>query len=222
MTHGWRPAKGMLCNRGGDMWGGQLVVCLLAGSLKVKLHTLWTKLEEYSSIIAWLDSEEKYSGCWVEFILRPTVSRPVRLGIGLLWREDGSVTYSAIADWSGHWRPVTIHCLIWDCVPSSSPPTCRDCGGGILTRLHMGIVDVAVVHNDSILNKLSKTRFRGNAVLSPSIVWFRIWGFLLWLNGFITCYKISLWKHFGVMSANSAWVKYRISVTTGPDSSVIY
>jgi hypothetical protein len=71
---------------------------------------------------------------WVEFILRPTVSRLVRLGIGLsfgahdqifslsffsdncsvvlpigrpLWREDGSVTYSAIADWSGHWGPIT-------------------------------------------------------------------------------------------------------------------
>jgi hypothetical protein len=70
---------------------------------------------------------------WVEFILRPKVSRPVRLGIGSplgpmtrfypypyfsdncfvvlpvgrpLWREDGSVTYSAIADWSGHWGPI--------------------------------------------------------------------------------------------------------------------
>jgi hypothetical protein len=57
-----------------------------------------------------------------------------------LWREDGSVIYSAIADWSGHWGPVTIHYrLIWDYVPSSSPlTTLRDCGGDILTRLHTG------------------------------------------------------------------------------------
>jgi hypothetical protein len=57
-----------------------------------------------------------------------------------LWREDGSVTYSAIADWSGHWEPITIHYrLIWDCVPLSSPLTTRrDYSGGILTRLHTG------------------------------------------------------------------------------------
>jgi hypothetical protein len=57
-----------------------------------------------------------------------------------LWREDGSVTYNAIADWSGHWGPITIHYrLIWDCVPSSSPLMTRwDCGGGILTCLYMG------------------------------------------------------------------------------------
>jgi hypothetical protein len=52
-----------------------------------------------------------------------------------LWREDGSVTYSAIADWSGHWGHYR---LIWDCVPSSSPLTIRrDYGGGILTSLHL-------------------------------------------------------------------------------------
>jgi hypothetical protein len=77
------------------------------------------------------------------------VSRPVRLGIGLpfgsittfypypffsdncfvdlpvgrpLWREDGSVTYSEITDWSGHWGPITTHYrFISDCVPPSSP-----------------------------------------------------------------------------------------------------
>jgi hypothetical protein len=66
------------------------------------------------------------------FVVLP-VGRP-------LWRKDGSVTYSAIADWSGHWGPITIHYrLIWNCVPSSSPLTTRrDYGGGILTRLHMG------------------------------------------------------------------------------------
>jgi hypothetical protein len=41
-----------------------------------------------------------------------------------LWWEEGSVTYTAIADWSGHWGPITIHYrLIWDCVSSSSPLT---------------------------------------------------------------------------------------------------
>jgi hypothetical protein len=57
-----------------------------------------------------------------------------------LWWEDGAVTYSAIADWSGHWGPITTHYrLIWDCVPSLSPLTTRrDYGGGILTRLHTG------------------------------------------------------------------------------------
>jgi hypothetical protein len=66
------------------------------------------------------------------FVVLP-VGRP-------LWREDESVTYSEIADWSDHWGPITIHyCLIWDCVPSSSPLTTRrDYGGGILTRLHTG------------------------------------------------------------------------------------
>jgi hypothetical protein len=65
--------------------------------------------------------------CFVVFL----VGRP-------LWWEDGSVTYSAIADWSGNWGPLTIHYhLIWDWVPSSSPlTTLRDYGGGILTRLH--------------------------------------------------------------------------------------
>jgi hypothetical protein len=58
-----------------------------------------------------------------------------------LWREDGSATYSAITDRSGHWGPITIlYRLIWDCVPSWSPLTTRrDYSGGILTRLHRRI-----------------------------------------------------------------------------------
>jgi hypothetical protein len=57
-----------------------------------------------------------------------------------LWREDGSATYSATTDWSGHWGPITIHYrLVWDCVPFLSPLTTRrDYGGSILTRLHTG------------------------------------------------------------------------------------
>jgi hypothetical protein len=63
------------------------------------------------------------------FVVLP-VGRP-------LWREDESVTYSAIADWPGHWGPITIHYrLIWGCVPSWSPLTTRrDYGGGIVTVL---------------------------------------------------------------------------------------
>jgi hypothetical protein len=55
-----------------------------------------------------------------------------------LWREDWFVAYSAIAYWSVHWWPITIHYRhIWECVPSSSPLTTRrDCGVYILNRLH--------------------------------------------------------------------------------------
>jgi hypothetical protein len=58
-----------------------------------------------------------------------------------IWRKDKSVTYSAIADWSGHLGPITIYYrLIWDCVPSSSPlTTCRNYGGGIITRFLTGL-----------------------------------------------------------------------------------
>jgi hypothetical protein len=65
-----------------------------------------------------------------------------------LWREDGSLTYSAIADWSIHWGPITIHYrLIWECVPSSSPLTTRrDYGGGILTCLHTGSAHAVAVN----------------------------------------------------------------------------
>jgi hypothetical protein len=122
---------------------------------------------------------------WVEFIVRPTVSRSIRFGIALpfgahdhilslsflwwklfvvlpvgrpLWREDGSITYSAVADWSGHWGPITIHyLLIWNCVPSSSPLTSRrDSGGGILTRLHTGcglVIGSTKVLQDVTTNK---------------------------------------------------------------------
>jgi hypothetical protein len=53
-----------------------------------------------------------------------------------LWREDGFVTNSAIADWSGHWEPITIHYrLIWDCVPASSPLTTRRYKNGVMRSL---------------------------------------------------------------------------------------
>jgi hypothetical protein len=62
-----------------------------------------------------------------------------------LWREDGSVSYSVITDWSGHWGPMTIHYrLIWDSVPSSSPLMIRrGYGGGILTCLQTGLADLS-------------------------------------------------------------------------------
>jgi hypothetical protein len=114
-----------------------------------------------------LASEIIYSLFYVELelFLRPTDSRPVRLGIGHpfgtldqilscsfsfrltitwffflrrpLWRENGSVVYSGITPLV----PITIlYCLIWDCVSFLSPLTTRrDYGGGILTRLHTGL-----------------------------------------------------------------------------------
>jgi hypothetical protein len=83
-------------------------------------------------------------GPWPDFYPYPFFSDNcfVVLPVGRhLWREDGIVTYSAIAGWSGHWGPITIHFrLIWDCVPFSSPRTTRrDYGGGIPTRLHTGV-----------------------------------------------------------------------------------
>jgi hypothetical protein len=79
-------------------------------------------------------------GPMTRFYLYPFVSENCFVVLPVwraLWREDGSVTYNAIADWSAHWGPITIHySLIWGYVPSSSPLTTRkDCGGGILTRL---------------------------------------------------------------------------------------
>jgi hypothetical protein len=113
------------------------------------------------------------------FILWPTISWPVYLGIWLpfgahdqissfpffwqllhcspvghpLWWEDGSVTCSEIAVWSGHWGPITIHYrFIWDCVPFSSPLKIRrDYGGGILTRLHTGNLRVGTFHKALLL-----------------------------------------------------------------------
>jgi hypothetical protein len=75
------------------------------------------------------------------FVVLP-VGRP-------LWWEDEPVTYSAIADWLGHWGPITLHYrLIWDCVPSSSPLTTRrDYGGGILTRLHTGKSEIFLLYH---------------------------------------------------------------------------
>jgi hypothetical protein len=68
------------------------------------------------------------------FVVLP-VGRP-------LWREDRSYSLTLqIADWSGHWGPITIHYrLIWDCVPTSSLLTTRrDYGGGFLTCILSGV-----------------------------------------------------------------------------------
>jgi hypothetical protein len=41
----------------------------------------------------------------------------------LLWRENGSVVYSAITQ-SGYWHPITIlYHIIWDCIPFLLPLT---------------------------------------------------------------------------------------------------
>jgi hypothetical protein len=107
---------------------------------------------------------------WVELMLWPTVSRPIRLGVGhafgaydqififpFFWqtiallfvlgrplrREDLSVIWSAIFQWSESWRTHN-HTLLSHLrllVPFPSPlATRRNYGGSILTRLHMGII----------------------------------------------------------------------------------
>jgi hypothetical protein len=52
--------------------------------------------------------------------------------------------------WNHSLFPITIlYCLIWDCVPFLSPLTTRrDCGGGILTRLHTGNLFVILWNRD--------------------------------------------------------------------------
>jgi hypothetical protein len=92
-----------------------------------------------------------------------------------LWREDGSVTYSAIAEWSGHWH----YRLIWNCVPSSSPLTTRrDYGGGILTRLHTGPLleergplIINEIHERIDISKLVSASILSARKYFSSIVW---------------------------------------------------
>jgi hypothetical protein len=101
----------------------------------------------------------------LEFVLRPTASRPVPLAIGLPFGAHDqilsffpfdkyfvvlprapSLTRGRVCNLQcNHWGPITIHYrTIWDCVPSSSPLTARrDCGGGIPTRLHTGETTIA-------------------------------------------------------------------------------
>jgi hypothetical protein len=55
--------------------------------------------------ITWIRTDQLELS-WVCFVVL-SVGRP-------LWREDGFVTYSAIADWSGHWGPITILCSLYD------------------------------------------------------------------------------------------------------------
>jgi hypothetical protein len=140
-------------------------------------HPLWWKKRSVTSYNCfWTLPEQSISGpspelSWV--YLQSMVNQPVHLGMGLplgpmtrfypypffsdncfvlpvgfpLWWEDGSVTYSAIADWSGNWGPITLHYrLILDCVPSLSPLTTRrDYGGGILTCLHTRLTSTSLL-----------------------------------------------------------------------------
>jgi hypothetical protein len=77
------------------------------------------------------------------------------------WREDGSVVYSAITGWSGHWGPITtLYHLIWDYVPFLSPRTTRrDYGGGILTRLHTRSHAFSCAHLGPVTNFAFSLKF---------------------------------------------------------------
>jgi hypothetical protein len=106
----------------------------------------------------------------LQFFLRPTDSRPVRLGIGLpygifdqilssfsadkyliLLSKASSLTRKRVCSLQCNHSlvPITIHYrLIWDCVPFLSPLTTRrDYSGGILTRLHMGKREIFLLYH---------------------------------------------------------------------------
>jgi hypothetical protein len=101
------------------------------------------------------------SGCWVELMLWPTVSRPIRLGVRHSFGADNwialrfgapSLTRRRVCNLYCNLSVVrhleefiTIHyCLIWDYWVSftSLLRTRRDYGGSILTCLHTGVTAV--------------------------------------------------------------------------------
>jgi hypothetical protein len=82
---------------------------------------------------------------WPDFILFIFF----RLTYLILLSKASSLTRKRVCSlqWNHSLVPITIlYCLIWDCVPFLSPLTTRrDYGGGILTRLHTGPLDVSYV-----------------------------------------------------------------------------
>jgi hypothetical protein len=133
-----------------------------------------------------------------------------------LWREDGTATYSAITDWSGHWGPITTNYrLIWDCVPASSPLTTRRAyGGGILTRLHKGCW---ISFTDPLISHLVETRSRHRRLVTYTV------------TSWLVSYQILLLTHFQysypsgkVSQAYTAGYEVLTAVVMKPDNTVLY
>jgi hypothetical protein len=149
---GWRSTRALLATREGKQnlypipqndicWSNETVWNWQAW------HTFWNEGTDFLQTVLEL-----------EFLLQPTDSRPVRLGIGppigtldyilscssfFVWQllySFFSLTRKRVCSLQCNHSlvPITIHYrLIWDCVPFMSPLTTRrDCSGGILTRLH--------------------------------------------------------------------------------------
>jgi hypothetical protein len=110
-------------------------------------HTLLSHLRLYSLSVASYDSQG----------LRWRYSNPPPHGeewelstisnIGIQFVPHRNHISSPLHIQPGQWGPTTIHYrLIWDCAPFLSPLTTpRDCGGGILTRLHTGLTHICIV-----------------------------------------------------------------------------
>jgi hypothetical protein len=138
----------------------------------------------------------------VEVNLRPTVSRPVRLGIGppfgtldqilscssffcwhlIILPKASSLTRRRVCSlqWNHSLAPITIlYCLIWDCVPFLSPLTTRrDYGGSILTR-NCSQVPVFIYPGKRVLGgKNRKHRLPSCCVLLPSFTKVTCWRFV--------------------------------------------
>jgi hypothetical protein len=134
------------------------LMALFCGSLCYRWHRSWSSSYGRQSVYQFVlvsGSPLRPMTRFYPLFLRLKITLLFFLGRPLWW-EDGSVTYSAIADWSGHWGPITIlYRLIRDCVPFLSPLTTRkDCGGGILARLHTGNLDRWHLVASSILSLL--------------------------------------------------------------------
>jgi hypothetical protein len=123
--------RGLVCNLQCNRW--------LVRSLRTNNHTLPSHLRLCSLFVVSYGSQG----------LRWRYSNPPPHGeewdISIIWYIEiqfvphrNHIT-SPLHSQPGHWGPITtLYRLIWDCIPYSSPlTTLRDCGGGILTRLHV-------------------------------------------------------------------------------------
>jgi hypothetical protein len=155
LTKNWSTLNYIFSKRVIYVWFGTYTAEDGQPRLKHMVFSIWYNTRTHSLL------------SWVEFILRKTVSRPVRLDIGLLFGAHDQILSLSFLYWQllcfsscrapsltrarvcnlqcNRWlvrslRTITIYYrLIWDCVPSSSLLTThRDYGGGIINRLHTG------------------------------------------------------------------------------------